>query len=341
MSNTYTTIPASARNHIKLFDINLSRDLLKHITQHVHELPEEDQLKMASIFNGAEEMYTISPILEKLFSHTDLIARTIQATNSKLRFQVAVIPSLMIWFLNQGCLTESSQKIMIQKCVSHCIANHSCAQTIVSATHLMAQLAPLIPNVPENVRALFLENVLHKIYEYANPWNNPSHPELSIHYLTLAHQISSSWNGDSTEWSMLNTWHQKVVMTVFEAGHKNNRAAFGNWLATCTLPLKDRLNALQWCNSEIWTLPSVIKLLLPSLPKCEYKRLNELPWATLGENTDAINQTLVRTYCPISYPLIELAARENDWDHRTKIATWAVRTDTPEPETFALPHDYI
>lgn len=339
----YSLIPGDTPINVISFDTNLSCDLLTHITENMPRIPTEEQETILSIFNNDNEIYKSSTALKSLLDNNDnLMNRTETAAKSKPRFQVAMLPSLMVWALNQDVLKASDYKKMVNRCVSECVASRSGIDSIVSATLFMAQLISLVPEMPQHARPLFLEKTLHEIYSYATPWKNSVHPELGIHYLSLAHRLSSlqSNSTDSNDRTLLNTWHVKVVTTVSETSHENNRAALGNWLATCDLPLPDRLNALEWCNSEIWALPNVVQLLLDNLPACEHKRFYELPWAT-GEHNTTINQHLVKTYCPSSYPLIELAAKEEDWKDKTRIAAWVLPENTLEPETFAIPQDYM
>ena len=294
-----------------------------------------------AILTNNHELSTMPPALDSLLDNNrDLKNRTENAASNKMRFHITMLPSLMVWALNQDLLKASDYNTMVKNCVSAYIASSSCIDSMVSATLFMAQLITLVPEIPKNARSQFLECALENVYAYAAPWRNSAHPKLSIHYLSLAHQLSflQMSSMDEKDRTMLNTWHAKVVCTISEDTNKNNRAAIGNWLATCDLPLQDRLNALEWCDSEMWALPNVVQLLSDNLPGCEHKRFHELPWAT-GERNITINQHLVKTYCPLSYPLIELAAKEEDWKDKTKIATWVLSENTLEPETFEIPHD--
>ena len=54
---------------------------------------------------------------------------------------------------------------------------------ILFATLFMAQLAPLVPHIPEAKRANFLAHTLEALYRHATHWHHPKHSELCADYL--------------------------------------------------------------------------------------------------------------------------------------------------------------
>lgn len=333
--------PGQSLNMSIPFDADLSCDLFKHITACMEHLPDNEQSIIAAFFTTTDDIYTAVPALEALVSRNELLLARTVAAESSMSFHFAMAPALMVWALNQKWSGNTFDQQMISKWVSHCLGSRSFTSAISSATLFMAQLIPLASSMPLTTRSKFLEDTLKEIYRHATPWKNPQHTELSIYYLSLSHTISSLCPNTTSPpgQNMLDIWRDNAALTICAEGNSINRLALGTWLATSSLPAQDRLDVLDWCGPEIWALPCVSHLLLPTLPTSERERFNKLPWATQGGNAKSINKTLVQTYCPVSFPLIELAAQTDDWNCNSAIANWVLCANTPAPETFPLPHD--
>jgi hypothetical protein len=295
-----------------------------------------------NIAKGYGDIDAASPSLKTLLNlNIDLMGRTIKEENSSVSFDIALGAALLVWTLNQDWPPQDvSSRQMIKSWARWCLDSSMETGTIFSSTLFMAQIAPLVPCIPENTRASFLAELLEELYRQPAPWKTLPHFGGSARYLQLAHDLSL-FCGDSlssTKQTMSSLWCVKAAHHLNEAPAPSNQD-LANWLAKSALPLKDRQEVLSWCNPNIWVMPCVSNLLLDTLPASEIERFNKIPWAIFVDNVTSVNRELVRTYCPVSAGIMELIAEEDDWKCRDTISGWLVRVNSSEPEMFALPPD--
>lgn len=328
------------------FDSTLSRELFEHIVTHMQDLTPREQFTIKHITQGHGEVYSAGPVFKALLEdNPDLMDRTIDAADSTLSFHTAMAPSLLVWALNQNWTEQGFyHDTMMAKWLSRCLDSRSTQGTIVAASQFMAQLLPLVPEIPEAGRARFLAVTMEELYRYATPWKNPAPTESSTRYLALSHELTQLCGKEksSTGHAFSELWRSKAALTLSELSAGKSRSDLATWLATSSLPLNDRQEVLGWGSADTWAIPCVASLLLPALPNTERERLSALPFVTHGGNApDAptLNRALFQLYCPDMYPLMELAMPDGDWYTRETIESWVTRLDTVESDTFPLPAD--
>lgn len=323
------------------FDATLSRDLLDHMKVQMPQLEEDDQAMLRTVAQGHGKIYAAGSAFKELFGHpSDLLDRAIDASESAVSCHMSMGPSVMVWALNQDWAKTSNfdRDVMVDAWTQDCLGSRGSSSTVLASCLFMVQLLPLVPDIPQDMRAPFLSEILNKVYSFPTPWKYPQHTELSAYYLTLAHQLSMFCGPlsdvDSERNPLHALWCNKATLTITEAVDPQ---AVATWLARSSLPLKDRQDALEWSSADVWALPCVANVLRPTLPPDEISRFARLPWRTSTHDGAAINKALLQAYCPQSYPLIELAATPEEWTDQQAISAWMHRSKTPT-DVLPLPN---
>ncbi len=322
------------------FDPTLSRDILDRFTTCMDDLPPEHLASIETIARGYGEVYAIARAFKEALG-ANLLDRAIEAAQSEQSFHIALAAPLMVWCLNHPWKEELYVDVMVCKWMSRTLDSCSSATAIERANTLMAQLLPLVPDIAQDVRGPFLAQFLQAMYRCATPWKNPQHAALCAHYLELSHALTQHCllesQGDGR--FMGDVWG-KYASLALEETRGDEQAKLAAWLATSVLPVDDLLPLLSWGSAQVWTRPEVAAFLLPHLSKRESSRFEELPWST-GNNALATNQTLIRTYCPLLYPLLELALAPSEWSDKAVVEAWLVEHDKaieclPLPDELSL-----
>jgi hypothetical protein len=94
---------------------------------------------------------------------------------------------------------------------------------------------------------------------------------------------------------------------------------------------------------ETWLQPEIIGRLSPLLPEKAQDAFKFFPW---DESNPNANQTLVSTYLPKAYTLLDLSLPEAAWKTQTTVAKaiaglGAVRKNKANSVAFDLPSDFL
>lgn len=334
-----------------VFDVALSSDLLHLLNVQVRLLPGPDQGRLETFLKGEVDPSYANDALVALWNCDPSLTKRLELASGGKNLDPSLMSaSLFVWALNQPWAEKIDMKRALTKWTGYVVTKspNNESNQLPRACAYLEQLRPLILQIPQNQRPIFLTSLYHELtWLISKDEDRPRVGELVCAMGVLADHCREEL---STYYLPLPEQWVRNTHAIFDAAsqQKKDIVKMCAAIADSALPTDLKARALKGGPAAAWALPSVAVYILPTLVQDEFHRFSQLPWEentrfSALEETLADNQAVMHMYCPTIAPIVEMVAAVDDWLDKESMQIFVDPfhpDNTPAAEdVFALPED--